>query len=1010
MNKRSAEAPLGKEINSLQQNNPWHAPPSEAPAPSEGGSEYRAPSELDEAPTSALQRLANSQPVMIPKPSMVQTAGPAEPTIAPPEISSQHLPRPASQAPRLAEPASAHPVGPTQQLAASPAIRPGLAEPAAAPPEVRSQPPKLTPKNLTPEPVEPLHAPPEDSAWPSVTIPPKPAVLAPVPAVQHQTPVLPLSNLSIQLPLEVKENASGKGNNSEQMPNSSASQASTTTGSAIHSPSFSESGSELSHEAPQLKKEPEERPIKSSAPPQGRPGAKNKHQKPIEAAAEDEDRPGGTQETSPPGGWKKQRLDDGVFLLKGFMPKSREYRYRLENKKLCDFEFTTDISKCINATFNSPYSAKGQPKCTTFVKATTTQDLCRIGNTDRNRPSQIALGFSWKPKPLDRAKIKAATDDDTGRRRGLANELKRAGISSSKLKNAKEVAEVCANEGIDRFIDAEFFPDDKALFKDPEHPDGPPVIWKRPTEFCDGEVRIFKDDVKPSDIKQGALGDCWFLAALAALAEQPKRVQKLFGDCKFNDLGVYEVNCFKNGRPTTVIVDDLFPCSPTTGKPCYAHAEGGELWVMLLEKAWAKIHGSYEQIEAGMPYRALMDMLGAAGKEISFEDERKPDGLIASGNLFKTLLGYNESCFDMVAGTPGEDTLTKNQGGGDRPKDGIVPGHAYTVLDVQDKEGVKLVKLRNPWGHFEWSGDWSDSSSLWTERMKQAFQPNLNGTDGEFWMCERDFIAHFSGVGVVFYQSGWAEAKMPLSTTTSDMCEAVVFEVREPSRAFITLLQKDTRIVHTPPYTRLAFALYGPQDESSGYYHEEVLRSNCWPVRELVEEVEESKPLQPGKYVVGVWNVEKVANRELSCLVQLTASGKAIGDTPSTIEMNQQRRSQLVFTTAVGSKGTKKGKLGPVETIGAWMPNYGYGLVSRGAKVTVDFDFSKCKGLQLQEGTAQEQPNKTKVSFSKGHLQNDTEMKLVGELKPTGAGGSMSYSVSASWTASEQPQDSDETW
>eukprot|EP00930_Biecheleria_cincta_P080550 TRINITY_DN6889_c0_g1_i2.p1 TRINITY_DN6889_c0_g1~~TRINITY_DN6889_c0_g1_i2.p1 ORF type:complete len:1395 (+),score=236.57 TRINITY_DN6889_c0_g1_i2:28-4185(+) len=984
LHRQAAEASLGKGMDNLRQNTPWHMPPSDAAAPSEGGSEYPAPSELDasgpsevsapaEPSTSALQRFAS------PKPSTVQTM-------------------------RLAQPTSAQSVRPTQQ----PAIRPGLAEPAAAPPEVPAQPCKSASTKLTPEPVEPLHAPPEDSteqnaAWPSASLPPKSAVVAPVPAAQPQKPALPLS---IQLPLDVKESASGKGSNGEQVPNSSASQAST-TGSVLHSPSFSESDvrSELSDEAPQLKKEPQERPIESTAPPQGRPGATSKHEKDIEAASKDEDYSGVTQEAQPPGGWKSQRLDDGVFLLKGFMPKTREYRYRLQNKKLCDLEFITDISKGINVAFKSPPSAQDQQTCKTLVRATATQDLCNVGLADRYKPSQLALGFSWTPKPLDRAKVQAATANDTGRRRALANELKNAGIVASKLKSAKAIAEVCAQEGIDRFIDAEFFPDDAALFKDPSHPDGPPVIWKRPTEFCQDEIRIIKDGVKPTDIQQGALGDCWLLAALAALAEQPNRVKQLFGDCEYNELGVYEVNCFKNGRPTTVVVDDLFPCSPSTGKPCYAHSEGGELWVLLVEKAWAKMHGSYEQIEGGMPYRALMDMLGAAGKEISFEDERKPGGLIATGNLFKTLLGYQEKHFDMVAGTPGEDTLTKNQGG-NRPSDGIVPGHAYTVLDVQEKEGVKLVKLRNPWGHFEWSGDWSDNSPLWTERMKRAFNPNPDGKDGEFWMCESDFFAHFSGVGVVFYKRSWAEARVPLSTSNYDMCDAIEFEVRQQTNAFITLIQKDMRIVNTQPYTRLAFALYGPQDQS-GDYHEEVLRSNCWPVRELVEEVEESKPLQPGKYMVGIWNPQKVVDRELSCLIQLTAGGSAMGAT-STIQVDEQRRSQMVFATAIGSKGTRKGRLGPVETIGSWMPNNGYAIVARGAKVAVTFDFSKCKGLQLSEGTKQEQPNKTKVSFSQGYP--DTQMKLVGELQPTGVGGSVSYSVSASWTQSEPNHDPEETW
>ena len=99
-------------------------------------------------------------------------------------------------------------------------------------------------------------------------------------------------------------------------------------------------------------------------------------------------------------------------------------------------------------------------------------------------------------------------------------------------------------------MDAEFFPDDAALFNDPSSQDHPSIIWKRPSEFCKGEIRVFSDSIVPCDIHQGALGDCWYLAALAALAEQPELIRGLFSSEHHSSVGVYEVVCFKNlGRP-----------------------------------------------------------------------------------------------------------------------------------------------------------------------------------------------------------------------------------------------------------------------------------------------------------------------------------------------------------------------------------------------------------------------------------------------------------------------------
>ena len=47
--------------------------------------------------------------------------------------------------------------------------------------------------------------------------------------------------------------------------------------------------------------------------------------------------------------------------------------------------------------------------------------------------------------------------------------------------------------------------------------------------------------------------------------------------------------------------------------------------------------------------------------------------------------------------------------------EGIVIGHAYSILDVTDYKGERLIQLRNPWGTMEWKGPWSDGSAQWTQ-------------------------------------------------------------------------------------------------------------------------------------------------------------------------------------------------------------------------------------------------------------------------------------------------------
>jgi calpain-15 len=107
-------------------------------------------------------------------------------------------------------------------------------------------------------------------------------------------------------------------------------------------------------------------------------------------------------------------------------------------------------------------------------------------------------------------------------------------------KSRKEIEECCSSFKAS-FIDTIFPPTDDSLYLvDPPVParalggkkgkKKPIITWRRPIEFLPAgeEIKLFDGEIEPNDIKQGALGDCWLMCSLSAIAEFPTLVTDIF--------------------------------------------------------------------------------------------------------------------------------------------------------------------------------------------------------------------------------------------------------------------------------------------------------------------------------------------------------------------------------------------------------------------------------------------------------------------------------------------------
>ncbi|CAF1066092.1 unnamed protein product, partial [Didymodactylos carnosus] len=94
---------------------------------------------------------------------------------------------------------------------------------------------------------------------------------------------------------------------------------------------------------------------------------------------------------------------------------------------------------------------------------------------------------------------------------------------------------------------------------------------------------------------------------------------------------------------------------------------------------------------------------------------------------------------------------------------GLLNIHAYSLQDIKEANGHRLLRLRNPWGGtYRWLGDWSDDSPLWLtnpELRSELLREKRSKKDGVFWMPFSSFIKYFECVDICKLRPDWYEVR-----------------------------------------------------------------------------------------------------------------------------------------------------------------------------------------------------------------------------------------------------------
>ncbi|XP_062520154.1 calpain-B-like [Corticium candelabrum] len=431
------------------------------------------------------------------------------------------------------------------------------------------------------------------------------------------------------------------------------------------------------------------------------------------------------------------------------------------------------------------------------------------------------------------------------------------------------------------------------LFEDPAFPavrksifysEGPKqkLEWKRPGEICK-DPKMFVEGASRFDVTQGMLGDCWFVAVLSSLAQHPHLLAQVVPDDNSfseNYAGIIHFRLWRFGEWVDIVIDDRLPTYHN--RLIFIHsAEGNEFWSALLEKAYAKLHGSYEALKGGKAGEAMEDFTG--GVTETFELKEPPK------KLFRIMLKAFERSSMMSCSIAAPSTKEMES----KLDNGLIKGHAYTVTGVANvtvsKIGqVQLVRIRNPWGNeHEWNGDWSDRSPQWN-LISSEEKKRLGITfddDGESWMSYNDFVKNFTnleicslslepmdeGEPVLKFNQSMAQGEWGKGTAggcrnfpTFESNPQFIIELNEADdddedgncSVLLALMQKGRRELRHLGVLELCigFSVYKVSDDFSGKLSKQYFDYNLSTATSgsftNLREVQKRLELPPGKYVI----------------------------------------------------------------------------------------------------------------------------------------------------------------
>ena len=353
------------------------------------------------------------------------------------------------------------------------------------------------------------------------------------------------------------------------------------------------------------------------------------------------------------------------------------------------------------------------------------------------------------------------------------------------------------------------------------------IEWKSAKEIFGDEVEIFGETTSMNDIILGPADNSYFVSVISSLANYPNIIIQLFRTFKLpSNENPIEI-CVKIGGNWTVIcLDDKFLVNKENNMPIFSYSPTKNIWGLLLEKAWAKICGGYENIitgnpkdvfEAFTPFRILEINLKKFEQELFWKYIKSS---IENNCIIICVTKYNIKGLDSI---------------------GFINSQAFSLLDIHSdnknkNDIIRNMELRNP------LGDKEIFQNDITEEMKNFGIISFE-RDGKFLMQYSKFLELFSFVTICVPSSTLINYLIDIPKEKANNFGAIRLLIDEETKINISIIIKYNEEIKNEDIFKNIILIHLLRDKQKAYY---VNSSSNETLSSLIS---------PGEYII-IYNVD----------------------------------------------------------------------------------------------------------------------------------------------------------